>query len=141
AARAGAPAGEWRYELVVCSGVPSPDMVSRLSALAADERAAISVVVVGDCPETAARFGVGSDDRLTSGPLGVDVVAQQLSVWATRALDQLFEPPEGRGPLPVAEVAAALAARNEPDGVCGAECPVQIRLMGPVKVSVSGLPD
>lgn len=140
-ARAADPSnGAWRYELVVCSGVPSTDDIVTLSDLAADQQVSLGVVVVGDLPEAAARFAVGADGSLTSGYLGVDVQAQQLSVEASRSLAGLFEQPTTSSPTDLDTVAAALASEVDLAAFTDGSARVRINVLGPLEVHVGDEP-
>jgi hypothetical protein len=124
----------WATELVVLSGVPSADTVALLSELAAAPDQSALVVVVGDVHESPARLVCAPDGRITSGPWGIDVIGQRLSVEAYRGLVDLFTTPDpdtapdgsGAGlPVPVLDpVLLDLSARQ----------PVEVRVLGPVAV-------
>lgn len=129
----------WATELLVLSGVPSPDTVARLSELAAAPDQSALVVVVGDVHESPARLVCAPDGRISSGPWGIDVTAQRLSVEAYRGLVDLFTAPDftapdpdtapdgsGAGlPVPVLDPAVLdLSVRQ----------PVEVRVLGPVVV-------
>ena len=80
----------WTNQLMVCSGVPDAEHMARLQAIAADPQQAVSVVLVGDHHEAAARVVASPDGRLWCGPMGLDVRAQRLTVDASRGLVDLF---------------------------------------------------
>ncbi|MDQ3628084.1 MAG: hypothetical protein M3419_04630, partial [Actinomycetota bacterium] len=82
---------DWTARLVLLSGVPAPDVVARLDALAARADASVCVVVVGNVAQAALRLVVSPDGRLWNGPLGIDVRSQRLSVSAAQTLTSLFE--------------------------------------------------
>ncbi|MGH3424944.1 MAG: hypothetical protein ACRDO8_09455, partial [Nocardioidaceae bacterium] len=128
-------AAGWRYELVVCSGPPAASAVQRLADLAADQQVSLAVVVVGDCPQAAARFAVDPGGRLSATMLGVDVAAQQLDVASSRAVIEMFELPPSGGALRLDEVADVLAAESDVADVAGDEAAVRVELMGPVTVT------
>lgn len=81
----------WAPEFVVLSGVPSTEDVTQLSALAADPRNAVGVIVVGDVPIAPVRVVASSEGRLWCGPLGIDVRAHRVSAAAYRDALALFD--------------------------------------------------
>lgn len=132
--------GAWGYQLVVCSGVPSPAAVAALSDLAADQQLSLGVVVVGDCVEAAARLVLTAGGRLSAGVLGVDVDAQQLAVEAGRALIDLLPGPATGSSVSLDEVAAGLAAEvGMPPSTAGPT--VRIDVLGPVQIVADGAVD
>jgi len=129
----------WGSDLVVLSGVPSEDTLSRLQELAARPDHAVAVVIVGDTPHAAARLAASSEGRLWSGPLGIDVTAQRLDVEAYRGLVDVFadadrtdaEPADGLGGLTAPELDGSVF---DPDS----RQPVEIGILGPVAVEADG---
>ncbi|MBA2417900.1 MAG: LysM peptidoglycan-binding domain-containing protein [Nocardioidaceae bacterium] len=133
---------EWTFELVVCSAVPDPGAVKRLTDLAADTQVGVAVVVVGDCPDAAARFAMSAQNRMTSGVLGIDVEAQLLTTSAYRSLAGLFAEPKdpAASQLRLDEVARVLAAEVEAD-VDRADVvttQININVLGPIEVQTDG---
>lgn len=129
----------WASELVVCSGVPDSDSFARLHELAARTDHAISVVIVGDSPQAAARLAVSPEGQLWSGPWGIDVAAQRLSVDAYRGLAEVFadadqtaaEPAEGIEGLTAPSLDASVFDRQSRQAV-------EIGILGPVAVEADG---
>lgn len=132
----------WQHHLIVCSGVPSADTVAVLHELAADARASVAVVIVGDVPSAAARLIASADGRLTSQPLGVDVRAQAIDVEAYRGIVDVYQrtlevdsDPEGPEQIgagvDITEFDPALLDAETPQ-------PVEVRVLGPVGVSGPG---
>ena len=128
----------WQPQLVVCSGIPTQESLAALHDLAADVRASVSVVIVGDVPNAAARFVASDDGRITCPPLGIDVTAQGIDVDAYRGIVDLYrrasaEPADPEGPealaplIDVTEVEPALFD-------AGTRQPVEVRVLGPVRV-------
>jgi hypothetical protein len=131
----------WSSDLVVSSGAPSPATLDRLQELAAHPQHAISVIIVGDTPKAAARLAASQDGRLWSGPLGIDVVAQQLSVEAYRGMVDVF----GEADRPEADPAdEGLGVLMAPDGLDASvfdprsRQAVEIGILGPVAVEADG---
>ncbi len=134
----------WTNQLLVCSGVPDSDHMARLQAVAADPQQAVSVVVVGDHHEAAARVVASPDGRLWCGPMGVDVKAQRLTVDASRGLVDLFTaeattdttggPRDPRDPL--SGVATGVVDPEVLD--LSTRQPVEIGVLGPVAVEADG---
>lgn len=128
----------WQHHLVVCSGVPTREALAALYDLAADLRTSVSVVIVGDVPNAAARFVATDDGRLTCPALGVDVSAQGIDVDAYRGIVEIYQRtrdeaadpdgPERLAPsVDVTEVEPALFD-------AGTRQPVEVRVLGPVRV-------
>lgn len=139
ARRAAERADEVRLQLVVCSGVPDAASLARLRAWAADPMVAIAVVVVGDCPDGAARLTATPEGRLVSGPLAVDVAAQELDPEVCRGLATLFELPAEPATVRLEELAEALVV-EEAVLATGDDEPVvvSVHVLGPVLVRASG---
>ncbi len=93
------PEQDWTYHLVVCSGVPSAEEVSALSALAGDPQVALGVVVIGALPTAALRLTARADGRLVSPLHGIDLDAQVLGVGACRELASLYDAPAATSTL------------------------------------------
>ncbi|WP_370614100.1 LysM peptidoglycan-binding domain-containing protein [Mumia qirimensis] len=131
--------GRTRLQLVVCSGVPDPAALARLHAWAADPMVAVAVVVVGDCPDGAARLTATDDGRLVCGPQAIDVVAQELSTETCRGLAALFTLPAEPAAVPIEELAEALVV-EEAVLATGDDEPVvvSVDLLGPVVVRAPG---
>ncbi|MGH1565706.1 BTAD domain-containing putative transcriptional regulator [Mumia sp. DW29H23] len=128
-----------RLELLVCSGVPDAASLARLRAWAADPMVAIAVVVVGDCPDGAARLTATDEGRLVSAPLALDVVAQELEPDAYRGLAALFELPVEPAPVRIEDLAEALVVEQAVLAT-GDDEPVvvSVDVLGPVLVRASG---
>ncbi|KAA1419957.1 LysM peptidoglycan-binding domain-containing protein [Mumia zhuanghuii] len=131
--------GRVRLQLVVCSGVPDPAALARLHAWAADPMVAVAVVVVGDCPDAAARLTATEDGRLVSAPHAIDVLAQELSPEACRGLADLFTLPTEPASMSIEELAEALVV-EEAVLATGDDEPVvvSVDLLGPVVVRAPG---
>ena len=129
----------WASEVVVCSGVPDPDALARLQELAARPGHAIAVVIVGDSPQAAVRLAASPEGRLWSGPLGIDVTAQRLSVEAYRGLAEVFAEADQPESEP-AEADDVLAAPSLDASVFDPRSrqPVEIGILGPVAVEADG---
>ena len=135
----------WQHQLVVCSGVPSPDTLATLHELASDRRSSIAVVIVGDVPSAAARLVATEDGRLTCAPIGLDVRAQGIDVDAYRGIVDVYQRtesdqsgadgPDGpetlAPPVDVSEVDPALFDAQTRQ-------PVEVRILGPVRVDGVG---
>lgn len=132
----------WQHHLVVCSGVPTAESLAALKELAADGRASVAVVIVGDVPTAAARLVASADGRLASQPLGVDVRAQAIDVDAYRGIVDVYqrtlEPdtdPEGPerigSTVDITEVDPALLDAESAQ-------PLEVRVLGPVQVTAPG---
>ncbi|HEU0286086.1 MAG TPA: LysM peptidoglycan-binding domain-containing protein, partial [Nocardioidaceae bacterium] len=143
AGRVAAPdARMWGSELVVLSGAPDADTLTRLQELASRPDQAVSVVMIGDSPQAAVRLAASAEGRLWSGPLGIDVMAQRLSVEAYRGLVDVFadadrtesEPANGLESLTVPDLDASVF---DLDG----RQPVEIGILGPVVVEADGAVD
>ncbi|MBW9213447.1 LysM peptidoglycan-binding domain-containing protein [Mumia sp. zg.B53] len=130
---------EVRLQLVVCSGVPDAASLARLRAWAADPMVALAAVVVGDCPDGAARLTATEEGRLVSGPLAVDVAAQELAPEAYRGLATLFELPAEPAAVRIEELAEALVV-EEAVLATGDDDPVvvSVDVLGPVHVRATG---
>ena len=81
----------WALEFIVLSGVPDEADVKRLSALAADPRNAVGVIVVGDVKDSPARMVAAGDGTLWCGPLGIDVAAHRMSAETYRDALSVFD--------------------------------------------------
>jgi LysM domain len=129
----------WGSDLVVLSGTPSEDTLSRLQELASRPDHAVAVVIVGDTPQAAARLAASSEGRLWSGPLGIDVTAQRLDVEAYRGLVDVFadadrtnaESADGLGGVTAPELDGSVFDPNSRQ-------PVEIGILGPVAVEADG---
>ncbi len=98
AARMTSPdAADWAYHLVVCSGVPTPEDLKRLSSLAADPQVALGVVVVGSVAESGMRLTLRDDGRLVAPMQGLDLTPQLLDADAARTLTAVCELPDADG--------------------------------------------
>jgi hypothetical protein len=130
----------WSPELVVLSGVPSTEDVSRLAVLAADPRNAISVVVVGDVTSAPVRMVVASDGRLWCGPLGIDVTGHRVTAAAYRDVLSLFDDDGTGGPTgPDSPAGAGAVPVLDPDALdVTSQLPVAITTMGEVAVTAPG---
>lgn len=132
----------WACHLVVCSGVPDDEAFAVLEELAARPDNAVAVVVVGDHTGAAARLTTSPDGRLSSRLLGVDVMAQRLSVEAYRGAIDLFkeELPVASGGTDEAAWRQASAAVALDDSVLDLDVrqPVEIGILGPVAVEADG---
>ncbi len=128
------PELDWTYHLILCSGMPSPDEVSELTALAADPQVALGVVVVGSLPSAAVRLTARGDGRLVSPLLGIDVTAQVLDVDAGRELAALYEVPAAAANLTLDDLVDAL----ESTGSTASEAVVNLGILGPVTVDAPG---
>ncbi len=137
AARCSAPGTiTWAYHLVVCSGVPSPEELSRLAALAADPQVALGVVVVGDAPEAGMRLTVRDDSRLVSPLHGLDVTPQVLDVQAVESLRELCEDLPDARRVSLDQVVETLEAEQHASVVDSAV--VRVGVLGPVTVDAPG---
>lgn len=128
---------DWTFELVVCSGVPDESAVERLANLAADQQVSLAVVVVGDCPEAAARFALTPSGRLSAGFLGVDVDAQQLAVSTYRAIADLSDDIPALdevAQVSLDQVARILDVETQGSPASQEEPGVSIRLLGPIEI-------
>ncbi|HYJ69093.1 MAG TPA: hypothetical protein VEX15_15700 [Nocardioidaceae bacterium] len=131
----------WGSELVVSSGAPTSATLDRLQELAAHPQHAISVVIVGDTPKSAARLAASPEGRLWSGPLGIDVVAQQLSVEAYRGMVDIFGEADRPEAEPADEGLGVLTAPPELDASVfdpRSRQAVEIGILGPVAVEADG---
>ena len=130
----------WASGLVVCSGAPDADTMTRLQELAARHEHAISVVVVGDSPLAAARLAASPEGRLWSGPMGIDVVAQRLSVEAYRGLVDVFGDADAPRAEPATDGLAALTGLDLDASVFdpSSRQAVEIGILGPVAVEADG---
>lgn len=133
---------DWTARIVLLSGVPAPDILVRLGELAGRMDASVCVVVVGNVAQAAVRLVVSPDGRLWSGPLGIDVRSQRLSVSAVQALTLLFE--AAREPVHVdvadLEVSDLVPELTVPDRVLDPHAPheVEIGVLGDVAVDAHG---
>src|SRR5262245_37941443 len=132
----------WGSELVVLSGAPDTDTLTRLQEFAARPDQAVSVVLVGDSPQAAVRLAASAEGRLWSGPLGIDVTAQCLGVEAYRGLVDVFADAERAEPE-ATDGLAALAAPDLDASVFDSDRrqPVEIGILGPVAVEADGAVD
>jgi DNA-binding SARP family transcriptional activator len=137
AARITAPdTAAWVYHLVVCSGVPAPEDLQRLTSLAADPHVALGVVVVGAVPESGMRLSLRDDGRLVAPVQGLDLTPQVLDVEAARALTAVCELPDEVGDVTLDQVATTLekesAARLVDDAL------IRVSILGPVQIEAPG---
>jgi hypothetical protein len=128
---------DWTYHLVLCSGVPSLDEMSALTALAADPLVALGVVVVGSLPDAAVRLTARADGRLVSPLHGIDVTAQVLDVQAGRELAALYDVPAATSTLSLDDLVDAL----ESTGSTATDAVVNLGILGPVTVDAPGTVD
>ena len=137
AARCRAPrAISWAYHLVVCSGVPNPEELSRLAALAADPLVALGVVVVGPVPDASMRMTVRDDARLVSPLHGIDVTPQVLDVTAVESLTELCEELPDARRVSLDQVVETLEAEQHAAVVDTAV--VRVGVLGPITVEAPG---
>lgn len=129
----------WASDLVVLSGAPDADTLTRLQELVARPEHAIAVVIVGDTPQAAARLAASPEGRLWSGPLGIDVTAQRLSVEAYRGLVDVFADANESEAEPTTDL-AVLTAPELDESVFDVDSrqPVEIGILGPVAVEADG---
>jgi hypothetical protein len=129
----------WASDLVVLSGAPDADTLTRLQDLAARPDQAISVVIVGDTAQAAARLAASPEGRLWSGPLGIDVTAQGLSVEAYRGLVDVFADADQPETEPTTDL-DVLTAPELDESVFDPDSrqPVEIGVLGPVAVEADG---
>ncbi len=135
-ARATAPAADWTYHLVVCSGVPNADELSRLEALASDPQVALGVVVVGGVRDAAVRLTARPDGRISSPLHSVDVAAQVITPAAAEALSALYEPVHAARRISIDQLVDTL--ESEQQVRAAHEAVASIRVLGPVQVEASG---
>ncbi len=128
------PELDWTYHLVVCSGVPSTDEVSALTALAADPQVALGVVVIGSLPGAAVRLTARADGRLVSPLHGIDVAAQVLDVQAGRELAELYDVPASTSTQTLDDLVDALQGT----GSTATDAVVDLGILGPVTVDAPG---
>ncbi|MET0819740.1 MAG: hypothetical protein ABWY58_02155 [Aeromicrobium sp.] len=137
AARASRPdAIDWSYQLIVCSGSPSPDELARLSELAADPTVALGVVIVGSAATSGLRLTSRPDGRVSSPMAGIDVTAQVLTVDAVHGLVALHEPAAGSQRVSMDQLVDALVAEHRV--AAEHESVARVRILGPVEVSAPG---
>lgn len=136
-ARSTAPgAVDWTYHLVVCSGVPSADELTRLEALASDPQVALGVVVVGAVRDAEIRLTARPDGRISSPLHSVDVTAQVITPDAAEALAELYAPPAQARRVSIDRLVDTL--ESEQEVAAAHEAVARIRVMGPVEVEASG---
>ena len=143
AGRVAAPdARMWASELVVLSGAPDVEPLARLQELASRPDQAVSVVMIGDSPQAAVRLAASAEGRLWSGPLGIDVMAQRLSVEAYRGLVDVFADTDRTESEP-ANGLESLTGPDLDDSVFDPDSrqPVEIGILGPVVVEADGAAD
>ena len=143
AGRVAAPdARMWGSELIVLSGAPDADTLTRLQELASRPDQAVSVVMIGDSPQAAVRLAASAEGRLWSGPLGIDVMAQRLSVEAYRGLVDVFAEAARSESVP-ANGLESLTGPDLDDSVFDSDSrqPVEIGILGPVVVEADGAVD
>ena len=134
----------WTNQLLVCSGVPDAEHMARLQAIASDPQQAVSVVLVGDHHEAAARVVASPDGRLWCGPMGLDVRAQRLTVDASHGLVDLFAAEATTdttgGPRdPDDPLAGLVPGLVDPEVLdLARRQPVEIGVLGPVAVDADG---
>ena len=127
---------DWSYQLVVCSGSPSADELTRLNELAADPTVALGVVVVGSAASNGMRLTARPDGRVSSPLAGVDVTAQVLTVDAVRGLVALHEPAAGSRRVSMDQLVDALVAEHRV--AAEHEAVARIRILGQVEVWAPG---
>lgn len=136
-ARATAPgAVDWTYHLVVCSGVPSTDELTRLEALAADPQVALGVVVVGAVRDAEIRLTARPDGRISSPLHSVDVVAQVITPGAADALVDLFAPASQARRVSIDQLVDTLESEQQVSAAH--EAVAHVRIMGPVEIEAPG---
>ena len=136
-ARSTAPdAAAWVYHLVVCSGVPTPEDLQRLSALAADPQVALGVVVVGSVPDSGMRLTLRDDGRLVAPVQGLDLTPQLLTAQAARELTAACELGDEASDVTLDEVVATL--ERESDARLVDDALVRVSILGPVHVDAPG---
>lgn len=134
----------WTSHLLVLSGVPDAERLSRVQAVASDPHQGVSVVMVGDHQEAAARVVASTEGRLWCGPLGIDVQAQRLTVDASRGLVDLFSAAAttdlSGGPSdPLDPLSGLSAGLLDPEVLdLSTRQPVEIGVLGPVAVDADG---
>ena len=137
AARMTSPdAADWAYHLVVCSGVPTPEDLKRLSSLAADPQVSLGVVVVGSVAESGMRLTLRDDGRLVAPMQGLDLTPQLLDADAARTLTAVCELPDADGEVTLAEVVATLEKESAARLVDNAV--VRVSILGAVHVEAPG---
>lgn len=127
---------DWRYHLVLCSGVPVADQLARLTALAADPQFSLGVVVVGEVPDAAMSLATRADGSLVAPLHGLEATTQVLSVKAVRDLMSLYDIEES----PRGATLDTLVGRIEAESFAAAsdDAPVRVDVIGPVRVSAPG---
>lgn len=136
-ARATAPgAVDWTYHLVVCSGMPSVEELTRLEALASDPQVALGVVVVGTVRDAAVRLTARPDGRISSPLHSVDVTAQVITPAAAEALAALYEPAQAARRVSIDQLVDTL--ESEQQVTAAHEAVASVRILGSVRVEAPG---
>ncbi len=127
----------WTPHYLISAVAPTPRQSSRLLALArSSQAAAASYLVAGDVPGAAWTWEVTPDGRLIAGELGLDVQAQLVPDWQREAVADLFEVAARTEGVPLSVTAADAVPREHLDQ--GSTAPVEITLLGPVRVHAPG---
>ncbi len=84
----------WAPDLLVLSAPPTDDEAARLAAFVGGRDCGVGIITVGDTTTARWRFVVRPDRRLSLGVLGLDVIAQTLSVHEYSAIVKLFQQAE-----------------------------------------------
>jgi Bacterial transcriptional activator domain len=139
------PTSTHRPDVLVLATPPAMDDLERVAALADRRGQAISMVTVGDSAAARWRFIVGPDRRMSTGVLGLEVVARTLPVRHYAAITTRPRP-LGRTPvgwLPPITVPRAAGATTAdlrpwrpPDTT--APAPVEVRVLGVPTVDAGG---
>lgn len=78
-------------DLLILSAPPTEAEAGRLAMLADGREQAVGVLTVGDTPPARWRFAVQRDGRMSTGVLGLEVLAQTLPVEDYQAILRMFE--------------------------------------------------
>jgi hypothetical protein len=127
----------WTPHYLISAVPPTPRQSARLVALArSSQAAAASYLVAGDVPGAAWSWEVSPDGRLVAAELGLDVQAQLVPDWQRQAVADLFEVAARTEGVPLSVTAADTVPREHLDQ--GSPAPVEIVLLGPVRVDAPG---
>ena len=127
---------DWGYQLVLCSGVPNADELTRLTALAADPQVALGVVVIGAVPDAAMRLSAQVDGRLIAPLHGIDVDAQVLTARSARDLAALYDFPDSVRSVSLDQIIDTLESNI--DASHDERAVVRIGILGPVEIEAPG---
>lgn len=132
-----ADAGTWAPHYLIMATPPTPTQRERLLTLARTRhRTAAGYVVAGDVRGATWTWEISEEGRLKADVLGFDLKAQLLPADQYGAVAELFRSATDGAGVPLSDPAAGAAPAAQL--VPGARMPVEIDLLGPVRIHAPG---